>query len=67
MTEILLLSGSTTGNTEDLSEHVAAGLEGEIVDVTVKNVREAGVDELADYDAIVLGCSTWGAEVARAL
>jgi len=27
--------------------------------VTVKNVTEASVDELADYDAIVFGCSTW--------
>ncbi len=43
-----------------LSEHVAAGLKQAGADVTVKNVTDAGVDELIDYDAIVFGCSTWG-------
>jgi len=42
------------------AEHVAAGLECGLANVTVKNVTEASVDELADYDAIVFGCSTWG-------
>ncbi len=46
MTKILLLFGSTTGNTEDLSEHVAAGLDGEMADVMVKNVTEAGAEEM---------------------
>jgi len=55
-----LVYGSTTGNTEILAEHVAAGLECGLANVTVKNVTEASVDELADYDAIVFGCSTWG-------
>jgi flavodoxin I len=39
---------------------VAAGLKQAGANVTVKNVTDAGVDELADYDAIVFGCSTWG-------
>ena len=55
-----MVYGSTTGNTEMLAEHVAAGLECGLANVTVKNVTEASVDELADYDAIVFGCSTWG-------
>lgn len=60
MAKIILVYGSTTGNTEVLSEHVAAGLKQAGADVTVKNVIDAGVDELIDYDAIVFGCSTWG-------
>jgi len=58
--KVILVYGSTTGNTEMLAEHVAAGLERGLASVTVKNVTEASVDELADYDTIVFGCSTWG-------
>jgi flavodoxin I len=60
MAKVVLIYGSTTGNTEALSEHVAAGLERGMAEVTVKDMTEASVDELADYDAIVFGCSTWG-------
>ena len=60
MAKTILIYGSTTGNTEALSEHVAAGLEQGGADVTVKDVADTGVDELASYDAIVFGCSTWG-------
>jgi len=60
MAEVVLIFGSTTDNTEMLSEHVVAGLERRGALVTVKNVTEASVDELADYDAIVFGCPTYG-------
>ena len=60
MVKVVLIYGSTTGNTEALSEHVAAGLERGMAEVTVKDVAKASVDELANYDAIVFGCSTWG-------
>jgi len=60
MANVILVFGSTTGNTEMLAEHVVAGLEEGMASVTVKNVTEASVDELADNDAIVFGCSTWG-------
>lgn len=61
MAKVVLVYGSTTGNTEALSEHVAAGLKQAGADVRVKNVTDASVGELADYDAVVFGCSTWGA------
>ncbi|MEA1906346.1 MAG: flavodoxin, partial [Euryarchaeota archaeon] len=60
MAKTILIYGSTTGNTEELSGRVAAGLEQGGADVTVKDVADTGVDELASYDAIVFGCSTWG-------
>ncbi len=60
MAKVILIYGSTTGNTEDLSEHVAAGLKQAGADVTVENVMDANIEELNDYDAIVFGCSTWG-------
>ena len=61
MVKTILIYGSTTGNTEELSGHVAVGLKQAGAEVMVKNVAEASVDELADYDAVVFGCSTWGA------
>ena len=60
MAKTILIYGSTTGNTEELSGRVAAGLEQGGADVTVKDVADTGVAELASYDAIVFGCSTWG-------
>lgn len=60
MAKAILIYGSTTGNTEELSEHVASGLKQAGVDVTVENVIDANIEELNDYDAIVFGCSTWG-------
>ena len=60
MAKTILIYGSTTGNTEELSGRVAAGLEQGGAEVTVKDVADTGVDELAAYDAIIFGCSTWG-------
>lgn len=59
MAILILIYCSTTGNTEVLAEHVATGLKKAGVDVTIKNVTGVGVNQLADFDAIVLGCSTW--------
>ena len=62
MAKTILIYGSTTGNTESLSESVLEGLKKGNVDVTIKNVTEINVNKLANYDLIVLGCSTWGTE-----
>jgi flavodoxin I len=62
MTKAIVIYGSTTGNTESLSESVVKGLRKGGIDVMLKNVTEANVSELANYDLIVLGCSTWGTE-----
>ena len=60
MEKAILIYGSTIGNTEILSKSVEEGLKISDVEVTVKNVETANVEELKDYDAIILGCSTWG-------
>ncbi len=60
MLKAILIYGSTTGNTEDLAQSVASGLEEGGVEVAVKNVTAADVGELADYEVVVLGASTWG-------
>jgi len=58
--KVILIYGSTTGNTETLAEGVVSGLKRGGTEVTVKDVTEAEVDKLLDYDVIVLGSSTWG-------
>ncbi len=61
MAKAIVIYGSTTGNTERLSEAVVEGLQKGGVEVTVRDViNEIHVDELTDYDLIVLGSSTWG-------
>jgi flavodoxin I len=55
----LVLYGTMSGNTEYLSEFVQSGLDKAGYTVFRKNVKEARVPELVEYDLIVLGSSTW--------
>ena len=59
MAKAIVIYGSTTGNTEILSQSVSFGLREGGLEITVKNVSSAKIDELADYDLVVLGASTW--------
>ncbi len=60
MSKTIIIYGSTTGNTEIISEEIKKGLEKGGKDVTIKNVINADINELSNYDLILLGCSTWG-------
>ncbi len=61
MAKALIVFGSTTGNTEATAEQISEVLSGKGLDVTLKNVTNAKVDELGgDYDITLLGASTWG-------
>jgi flavodoxin I len=60
MTTAIVVFGSTTGNTETLTSSVEKGLKEGSVDVTIKNVTQAKVEELNSYDCIIFGSSTWG-------
>lgn len=60
MAKVILVYGSTTGNTEILSKSVAKGLKESGVDVLLRSAAEVRPEELKDYDGIILGCSTWG-------
>ena len=62
MARAIVIYGSETGNTETVAEDIAAGLGDEKLDVTIKNVTGASVEELSNYDLILLGSSTWGDE-----
>ena len=61
MAKVLIVYGSTTGNTEMVAEQVTNILQDKGNDVTMKNVVDATVAELGNgYDLTVLGSSTWG-------
>lgn len=61
MSKVLIIYGSTTGNTEMVAEQVTDLLKKDGVDVTMKSVVDATVAELGNgYDLTVLGSSTWG-------
>ena len=60
MTKVVLIYGSTTGNTEALSKPVEKGLKTAGLDVSVRNVTEVHPGDLEDSEGIILGCSTWG-------
>ena len=62
MAKAIIVYGSETGNTESVAEVIAAALEDANLEVTLKEVNQASVGELSDYDLILLGSSTWGDE-----
>lgn len=62
MPNAVVIYASETGNTESVAKQIAVGLKDENLEVTLKNVTEANVEELSDYDLILLGSSTWGDE-----
>ena len=62
MAKTIIVYGSETGNTETIAEDIASGLGDGNLEVTLKNVTEASVEELLDYDLVLLGSSTWGDE-----
>lgn len=65
MAKAILIYGTDTGNTEILSEPIVEGLKAGGIEVTVKDVEDASVNELANYDLIVLGCPSYGEEDAE--
>ena len=62
MAKVIVIYASETGNTESVAKQIAAGLKDENIDVTLKNITDADVEDLSDYDLILLGSSTWGDE-----
>ncbi|WP_461211195.1 flavodoxin [Desulfocurvus sp. DL9XJH121] len=63
MPKVLIVYGSTTGNTETVADGVAHALEQGGAAVKVRNVSDVSAPGLAEgYDAVLFGCSTWGDE-----
>lgn len=55
MAKVLIVYYSRTGNTEKMAEAIKSAIEQEGVEVIKKKVEETQVDELLNYDGIVIG------------
>ncbi|CAK7053607.1 MAG: Flavodoxin [Desulfovibrio sp.] len=63
MAKVLIVYGSTTGNTESVAETIARALEGASHSVTLLDAAKASPAGLCSgYDCVLFGCSTWGDE-----
>ena len=60
MSKAIVIFGSTMGNTERLSEIIVEGLKEAEFEVLAKNVTDAKIGDIAGYDLVLLGSSTWG-------
>ncbi len=59
MARILVVYFTKGGNTQKMAERVCAGIVGAHVDCAPKAVSQVNVDELKDYDGIILGSPTY--------
>lgn len=61
MSKILIVYGSSTGNTESIAEAIAKFLEDKGHEVALRNAAEVSAEGLAEgYDAVLFGSSVWG-------
>ena len=61
MSKILIVYGSSTGNTESIAEAIAKILGDKGHEVTIRNAAEVSAEGLAQgYDAVLFGSSVWG-------
>jgi len=56
MSKTIIVYGSTTGNCETMAFTIKSVL----ADAEIKSVSDCNTAELANYDTIILGSSTWG-------
>lgn len=57
MSKIGLFFGSDTGNTEDVASRIQSEIGEDLVDV--HNIADSSVDEILEYDKIIIGTPTW--------
>ena len=58
MAKIGLFFGTQTGNTESAAETIQTELGGDGV-VDMKDVADVEVEELSEYEYLIIGCPTW--------
>ena len=57
---LLILFGSQSGNAEDLSAKAAKDAKSLGMQATIKGMDEIKLEELPNYNRILIYCSTWG-------
>ena len=63
MAKVIIVFWSGSGNTEKMASSIADGAKAAGSEVVVKNVADASVSELANYDYVAFGSPAMGAEV----
>ena len=58
MSKIALFFGTTTGKTESAAEMIQAEFGGDDV-LEMYDIAEAELDQLQNYDCLIIGCPTW--------
>jgi NAD(P)H dehydrogenase (quinone) len=64
MAKILVCYYSKTGNTEKMANKIADEMKSQDFSVDLKKVEETDVDDLLDYDCIILGSPTYYGSMA---
>ena len=59
MPKILIIYYSRTGNTKKMAQEVAKGAKREKISVELKGVEDVKVDDLLNYDGIIIGSPTY--------
>jgi NAD(P)H dehydrogenase (quinone) len=59
MAKALVIYYSSTGNTKKMAESVVEGIKKESQDVVIKDVLDVKVEELLQYEAIIIGSPTY--------
>lgn len=63
MSKVLIVYGSSTGNTESIAQKLGERISSAGHSVEVRNAADTQPEKLADgYDAVLFGCSAWGME-----
>ncbi|NCU32765.1 MAG: flavodoxin [Candidatus Moranbacteria bacterium] len=60
MKKVIVLYGSTMGNTEKMTQIIGDVFKPGGVSITIANVRDKTPADLCEYDYLLLGSSTWG-------
>lgn len=64
MAKALVAYYSLSGHTKKMAELIAEGIKKEDVDVFLKNIEEVKVDELLDYQAVIIGSPVYYGSMA---
>jgi NAD(P)H dehydrogenase (quinone) len=57
--KVLIVYQSKTGNTEAMAKAIEEGVRKEGVEVTLKTIQDASVDDLLKFDGIIIGSPTY--------
>lgn len=64
MSKILIIYYSRTGNVRKMADTIGEGIREEGVEVLIKEVKDTRVEELLEYDGIIIGSPTYYGSLA---